>query len=84
VCDDELWDIDHGAEAAQLRDAQKPDDDANQQVGCVPDPLPLEYGEGFGMNVRIKTRSGEAAVLRVLWPKENAGWRITSYDIEQP
>ena len=38
----------------------------------VPDPLPLEYGEGFGMNVRLKTRSGEAGVLRVLWRKENA------------
>ncbi len=50
----------------------------------VPDPLPLEYGEGFGMNVRFKTRSGEAGVLRGLWRKENANWRITSYDIEQP
>ena len=50
----------------------------------VPDLLPLEYGEGFGMNVRFKTRSGEAAVLRVLWRKENADWRITAYDIEQP
>jgi len=50
----------------------------------VPDPLPLEYGEGFGMNLRFKTRSGEAAVLRVLWRKENADWRITAYDIEQP
>ena len=27
------------------------------------DPLPLEYGEGFGMNVRFKTGSSEAAVL---------------------
>jgi hypothetical protein len=49
----------------------------------VPDPLPLEYGEGFGMNVRFKTRSGEAAVLRELWRKENGDWRITSYGIEQ-
>ena len=31
--DDELGNIRHGAEAAQLRDAQKPDDDADQQVG---------------------------------------------------
>jgi hypothetical protein len=50
----------------------------------VPDPVPLEYGAGFGMNVRFKTRSGEAAVLRALWRKENPDWRITSYDIEQP
>jgi len=50
----------------------------------VPDPLPLEYGEGFGMNVRFKTRSGEAGILRVLWRKESANWRITSYDVEEP
>jgi len=34
--------------------------------------------------MRFKTRSGEAAVLRGLWRRENANWRITSYDIEQP
>ena len=47
-------------------------------------PLPLEYGEGFGINVRFNTRSGEAGVLRGLWRKENTNWRITSCDIEQP
>jgi len=46
--------------------------------------LPLEYGEGFGINVRFNTRSGEAGVLRGLWRKENTNWRITSCDIEQP
>ena len=46
-------------------------------------PLPLEYGEGFGINVRFNTRSGEAGVLRGLWRKENTNWRITSCDIEQ-
>ena len=58
--------------------------DARIGGSSVPDPLPLDYGEGFGMNVRLKTRSGEAGVLRVLWRKENANWRITAYDIEQP
>ena len=57
---------------------------ARARESTVPDPLPLEYGEGFGMNVRFKTRSGEAAVLRGLWRKESANWRITSFDIEQP
>ena len=57
---------------------------ARARGSTVPDPLPLEYGEGFGMNVRFKTRSGEAAVLRGLWRKESANWRITSFDIEQP
>jgi hypothetical protein len=57
---------------------------ARARDSTVPDPLPLEYGDGFGMNVRFKTRSGEAAVLRGLWRKESANWRITSFDIEQP
>jgi hypothetical protein len=57
---------------------------ARARAISVPDPLPLEYGNGFGMNVRFKTRSGEAAVLRVLWRKENADWRITAYDVEEP
>ena len=57
---------------------------ARARGSTVPDPLPLEYGDGFGMNVRFKTRSGEAAVLRALWRKENANWRISAYHIEQP
>lgn len=36
------------------------------------------------MNVRFKTRSGEAGILRVLWRKESANWRITSYYVEEP
>jgi hypothetical protein len=28
---------------------------------AVPEPLPLEYGEGFGMNVRFKRRNSEAS-----------------------
>ena len=43
---------------------------ARARGSSVPDPLPLEYGEGFRMNVRFKTRGGEAGVLRVLWRKE--------------
>jgi hypothetical protein len=50
----------------------------------VPDPMPLEYGEGFGMTVRLKTRSGDAPVLRLLWRKERGAWRITSYGVELP
>jgi hypothetical protein len=57
---------------------------ARASGSTAPDPLPLEYGAGFGMNLRFKTRSGEAAVLRVLWRMENTGWRITAYEIEQP
>ena len=50
----------------------------------VPEPTPLDYGNGFGMNVRFKTRSGDAPVLRLLWRKENGAWRITSYIVELP
>ena len=46
--------------------------------------IPLEYGKAFGMNVRFKTRDGEAPVLRTLWLKENDLWRIAAYDIEVP
>ncbi len=50
----------------------------------VPDPMPVSYGNGFGTNVRFKTRAGEAPVLRLLWRKEDGRWRITSYGIELP
>ena len=50
----------------------------------VPDPMPLEYGKGFGMTVRFKTRSGDAPILRLLWRNESGAWRITSYGVELP
>jgi hypothetical protein len=50
----------------------------------IPDPMPLEYGNGFGMTMRLKTRSGDAPVLRLLWRHENGAWRITSYGVELP
>ena len=57
---------------------------ARAAASTVPDPLPLEYGAGFSLNIRFKTRSEEAPVLRLLWRKENDAWRITSYDVERP
>jgi hypothetical protein len=57
---------------------------ARANVPTIPDPLPLEYGDGFGMTVRFKTRSGDPPVLRLLWRKENSAWRITSYSVEMP
>jgi hypothetical protein len=57
---------------------------ARASGSIVPDPLPLEYGNGFGTTMRFKTRSGDAPVLRLLWRKENGGWRITSYAVELP
>ena len=45
----------------------------------------LSTGNGFGMNMRFKTRSGDAPVLRLLWRRENGGaWRVTSYVVELP
>ncbi len=49
-----------------------------------PDDFPLEYGQAYGMTVRFQTRSGETPVLRLLWMKEEGGWRITAYDVEYP
>jgi hypothetical protein len=45
---------------------------------------PLAYGHAFGMATRIRTRSGETPVLRMLWLKEADAWRITIYGIETP
>ena len=45
---------------------------------------PLQYGQAFGLNLRFRTQSGEAPVLRLLWSKEAGGWRITGYDVELP
>ena len=50
----------------------------------APDPVPLEYGNGFGMNVRFKTPNGDAPVLRLLWRRENGAWRVSSYVVELP
>lgn len=43
-----------------------------------------EYGKAFGTNLRFRTGSGDAPVLRLLWTKGADAWRIISYDIEQP
>ena len=45
---------------------------------------PLEYGSGFGLNMRFKTLSGDTPVLRLLWRRENRDWRVTSYTVELP
>jgi len=53
--------------------------------GVVPlDPVPLEYGQAFGMTFRFRTGAGDAPVLRLLWRKEGDAWRVTSYDVELP
>jgi hypothetical protein len=57
---------------------------ARARGAIPPDPVPLEYGKAFGMNVRFWTAASEAPVLRLLWRNENGAWRITSYDIELP
>jgi hypothetical protein len=58
--------------------------EARANGSTVPDPLPLEYGNGFGTTVRFKTLSGDAPVLRMMWRRENGRWRITSYAVELP
>ena len=58
--------------------------DARARGVVPPDPLPLEYGEAFGVTFRLRTQGGEAPVLRLLWRKEAGNWRITAYDVEVP
>ena len=50
----------------------------------MPDPLPLAYGDAFGMAVRFRTGGGEGASLLLLWRQEEGAWRIRSYDLELP
>ena len=45
--------------------------DARARGAVPPDPLPLEYGEAFGMTFRFRTQGGDAPVLRLLWRKED-------------
>ena len=58
--------------------------DARARGVVPPDPLPLEYGEAFGMTLRFRTQGGDAPVLRLLWRKEGDAWRVTAYDVELP
>jgi hypothetical protein len=58
--------------------------DARAKGVTIPDSVPLEYGNAYGMTVRFLTRSGEAPVLRLLWRRDAANWRITSYAVELP
>ena len=58
--------------------------EARARGDVPPDPLPLEYGQAFGMIFRFRTQDGEAPVLRLLWRKEDNTWRVTSYDVEVP
>lgn len=45
---------------------------------------PPRYGRGFGLNLRFRTLSGEAPVLRLLWLKDSGRWKIAGYDVESP
>ena len=50
----------------------------------MPDPLPLVYGDAFGMAVRFRMDGGEGPSLLLLWRQEEGAWRIRSYDLELP
>ena len=50
----------------------------------VEDAAPLVYGHAFGTATRVRTRSGETPVVRMLWVKDPDAWRITAYDIVTP
>jgi len=49
-----------------------------------PNDLPAEFGKGYGMTLRFRTKGGEAPVLRTIWSKKDNAWRIIAYDIEVP
>lgn len=43
-----------------------------------------EYGEGYVTAMRFKGGGVDAAVLRLLWMKQQGAWKITSYELELP
>ncbi len=58
--------------------------DARARNVRPPLPLPLDYGNAAEMTLRFQTKGGDAPVLRTMWRKEDADWRITSYAVEVP
>jgi len=58
--------------------------DARARGAVPPDPIPLEYGDAFGMTFRFRTEGGAAPVLRLLWRKEGNAWRVRAYEVELP
>ena len=42
------------------------------------------YGKAFGMNIRFRTESGDAPILRLLWTKDRQRLAHPSCDVEQP
>ena len=57
---------------------------AHRNGDGFPDPIPLEYGEGFGLYFRLRTEGGETPVYRALWARENGEWKITAFSVEAP
>ena len=51
---------------------------------AVTGEIPADYGQGFGVTARFRTRSGESPVLRLLWTNDGGAWRITVHDVELP
>src|SRR4030095_6810439 len=58
--------------------------EARARGAVPPDPLPLEYGQAFGITFRFDAQAGEAPVLCLLWRKEGDACRVTSYNVELP
>jgi hypothetical protein len=58
--------------------------EARARGGRLPEAIAPEYGNAFGTNVRFKTLSGDAPILRLLWRQVNGAWKITSYAVEAP
>jgi hypothetical protein len=58
--------------------------DARARGTPVSDRPSPEDGHAFGMNLRFRTRGGDAPVLRTLWRRDAGNWRITSYMVEMP
>ena len=58
--------------------------DAMARGARFPKEIAAEFGKGYGMTIRFRTKGGEAPVLRTVWRKQDNAWRIVAYDVEVP
>jgi hypothetical protein len=63
-----------GIDCQRIVDGLEPDESAG-----VP-----RYGHYYGTAMRFNLQAGESPVLALLWAREETGWKIVSYLIEEP
>lgn len=63
---------------------QSPTRRSQEALSKTLDKTETQYGSYYGTLFRIRTSQNQGAVLALLWARENAAWRILSYDVLRP